>query len=132
MQDSLGIERYAIAAFALSSSGPTSISGALNVPTQSSDGDHLRVFVNNNDTLFNLDVPGFTSRSFNLDFGDLQAGDVIYVAVGPKVVDYSDGFYLNYQITQPSVPEPGSLVLFSVGLLGLGLAWYRRVSAHLC
>ena len=25
------------------------------------------------------------------------------------------------------VPEPGSLVLFSVGLLGLGLAWQRRL-----
>jgi len=29
------------------------------------------------------------------------------------------------------VPEPGSLVLFSIGLLGLGLAWRRRVAAHL-
>jgi hypothetical protein len=26
------------------------------------------------------------------------------------------------------VPEPGSLVLFSVGLLGLGLAWRRKFS----
>jgi hypothetical protein len=27
----------------------------------------------------------------------------------------------------PIVPEPGSLVLFSVGLLGLGLAWRRKM-----
>ena len=117
-QDSLGIERYAIAAFALSSTnGPTAIRGALNVPTPDGDGDHLRVFVNNSETLFNLDVPHSTSRSFNLDLGVLQGGDIIYVAVGPKNADYFDGFYLNYQIIQQSVPEPVTLTMLGIGSL---------------
>jgi probable HAF family extracellular repeat protein len=42
------------------------------------------------------------------------------------------GHIVGTTIVSALVPEPGPLALFSIGLLGLGLAWRRRVVAHLC
>jgi probable HAF family extracellular repeat protein len=40
------------------------------------------------------------------------------------------GDFVGTALIVPGVPEPGSLVLFSVGLLGLGLAWRRSRAAR--
>ena len=36
------------------------------------------------------------------------------------------GHIVGFALVLPDVPEPGSLVLFSVGLLALGLAWREQ------
>jgi hypothetical protein len=126
-----GLEHFAIAAFTLSSGGPTSIGNGLLAsvnPSPTSDGIDLRVFVNDTDTGFTLDVANDNSKPFSLTLGTLHAGDTIYVAVGPRATDSFDAFALSYQIDQPTtaVPEPCSLTLGSLGVLGmLGVGWRR-------
>lgn len=116
-QDSLATERYVIAAYTLNTAGPTSIRGFLNVPTHAETGNHLRVFVNNTDTLFDLQVPAFTSKDFNLGLGSLQASDTIYVAVGANRTDAQSGFYLDFDIDVTVIPEPATVSLLGLSTL---------------
>jgi hypothetical protein len=64
--------------------------------------------------------------------GSLIAGDTVYVAVGPTTADYGGGFNLNFEIA--SVPEPGTLVLFTVGTItcALGALRKRRKTTEQC
>jgi len=126
------IERFVIAAFTLQTSGNTSITNSLltNVD-HSSDGVHVQVYLNSNPTpLIESTTPSGQgiSTAFDVTLGNLSAGDVIYVAIGPGNTDFSDTVGLRYTIDQTtSIPEPSSWALLTTGLLGvLGHFWQRR------
>lgn len=125
-QDSLATERYVIAAYQLNMAGPTSIRGILNLPTHAETGNHLRVFVNNTDTLFDLQVPAFTSKDFNLGLGSLQASNTIYVAIGANRTDAQSGFYLDFEIDVAVVPEPATLGLFGLSAVFVVAGRFRK------
>ena len=65
--------------------------------------------------------------------GFLDAGGTFSIIDMPGAT-YTKAFGINdagHIVGQSSlVPEPGSLVLFSVGLLGLGLAWWCEVRSR--
>ena len=44
----------------------------------------------------------------------------------PNVITDSDDFLISFQVQQTQLPEPASLALFGLGLLGLGVAVRRR------
>ena len=44
-----------------------------------------------------------------------------------QIVD-GDRFLISFQVQQTQLPEPASLALFGLGLLGLGVALRRRQS----
>jgi len=128
-----GIERYVIAAYTLSTSGTISIDEGLltNVDT-STGGLDLGIYVNNNSTpLFTTSTAGGlnSNASFsNINLGNLNVGDTIYVAIGARNIDFDDSFSLQYSIdaTTTTVPEPLT-ILGSMTALGLGLTLKRKL-----
>jgi RHS repeat-associated protein len=105
-RDSLGIERYAIAAYTLSSPGQVYINnGILENKDNSTDGLNLKIHTNST-LIYSNSTPGGLGRSLNfsnINLGNLNTGDVIYVAVGGKEYDYSDSFGLNYSIVTNAI-----------------------------
>ena len=100
-----GIERFAIAAYTLASTGLTSIvaSQLLNAD-ESRDGLHLLVYAGN-DALPQIDTytaPGQGNYvTFDTALGWRTAGDTIYVAVGANGDDFFDTFRLSYSRSAP-------------------------------
>jgi hypothetical protein len=132
-----GIERYCIAAYTLTSPDRIAIvNGWMRNPNPNSggstDGVALRIFVNNDPSprLISGTPPKFDSTTtFSIALGDLNAGDTIYVAMGPNNEDLFDSFQLRYDIV--AVPEPGVVcsVAIAAGLVSiLGLRFERRKS----
>jgi hypothetical protein len=116
------IERYAIAAFTVTSSDLISIKNSSLITTNpnfggSSDGLSVKVFINNNatPTASANTAPGVGSTAtFDVHLGALVAGDKIYVAVGGRNEDLFDSFQLNYEIV--AVPEPTSMILSGISI----------------
>jgi hypothetical protein len=57
-----------------------------------------------------------SGSAFNLTHHDLESGDKVY-------------FWGSLDITPTGVPEPGTLMLFSLGLVGFGMAKKRKAAA---
>jgi hypothetical protein len=118
-QSSGGHARYAIAAYTVPTAGSFAIADGWlrnsnpNV-TGSTDGMDVKVYAGDALTpaIIAETVAGFDNTvSFAGPLGNLAAGNVIYVAVGPKEIDSFDWFQLRYSIV--SVPEPCIAVYLS-------------------
>lgn len=115
-----GVDRYAIAAYTLSSGGATFITDSF-LSMVSFGSAELRIGIG---STFAPSTPIFvnslSSVPFNMSLGNLVAGDTIYFAVGPNRNDSFDTFSWDFTIRQEAtVPEPPILSLLCFGLVGL-------------
>jgi len=93
----------------------------------SDDGIKIWVFVNNETTARLETASSFgqgSTASFNVNLGQLQAGDTFYVAVSPQGNNFADVYALQYDVV--AVPEPATYGLL-VAAGGLML-WRRRAA----
>lgn len=121
-----GLQHAMVTAFTVATGGPTQLVNGLTtiVDPSSSDGVQTLVFLNGSPTplVSNITLAN-QSTPFAFNFGNLNVGDIVYVAVLPRSVDNFDSFTLQWQLTQP-VPEPSALVLVLV--VGAGARAYGR------
>lgn len=111
-----GIERFAIAAYTLPSTGIVSIVGSQLLNADNSlDGLHVQVYLGSQ----NLPLIDATtsaglgsSVSFNGSLGFRTAGEKVYVGIGARGDDFFDTFRLRYSIAIEPVPEPASCTIF--------------------
>lgn len=101
------VDHYAIAAYTISADGFYVISNSLiaNIDSGASNGGEVRVYVNSSL------VDGKTyadngSTDFDTGLGILNAGDTIYVAVGPNGNHGSDSFALDFSIATAPPAAP--------------------------
>lgn len=102
------------------------------------NGGNLELEVYVNDTLItpNVILPGNTSNitTFDRSLGNLVAGDIVYVAVGPNADHSSDGFgAFDFTIQAEgdlitAAPEPSSALLLGLGMVGLSVARRRKAA----
>jgi len=119
-----GISRYAIAAYTIQSgeAGTLTLNNG-SISTTATYPEDLRIYVNN--TLINsYTVSKSSTTNFSNALGNLNVGDTVYVAVGAGTDHIYGKFQLDYQIA--SVPEPGTLVLFTVGTITCALGALRK------
>lgn len=134
-QSSDGYDHAAIAAYTIQAgeAGSVSIVNSLIARPAgayaggSTGSDDLFVYVN--DTL-KKSVLGVNTRdgvSFDCSLGNLNAGDTVYVAVGPHGSNTNDNAWLSFGISSTAVPEPSSLFILVSALIGLvAYAWRKR------
>lgn len=125
------VDRYAIAAFTVATTDFYHlVDGRLWTGSALSDGVDVWVHVNNG-TPVKLGVStggtgSSTAFTYSYAFGELQAGDTIYVAFGTNGNPSSDGSAANFAI---AVPEPSRALLLAAGglliLLGRRRVWFN-------
>jgi hypothetical protein len=105
---------------------------SFGVSPNSDDGILARLYVNGV-RAFNIPLDSSfnqydqnTPGAYPVPFGNLNAGDVISVAVGANGNSIGDAMTMNFQITLDNAPEPGSMMLAAGGILVLS----RRRSRH--
>lgn len=96
-----GQDRYSIAAYTIQNNEQGDvyiINSSVSHTSCGSNGQVLRVFVN--DTQVDMqNVPaGGTVVTFNRYLGDLDVGDRVFVCVGPNGADGCDGYALQFQL----------------------------------
>jgi len=96
-----GQDRYSIAAYTIQNNEQGDIfivNSAVSHTSCGSNGQILRVFVN--DTQVDMqNVPaGGTVVNFNRSLGDLDVGDRVFVCMGPNTADGCDGYALQFQL----------------------------------
>lgn len=134
-----GFDGYTIAAYTVQpgEEGLVSINGSLSgidpdgATGSGANGWDLRIFVGNSQVAGTLYFPwSMQPEAFSRVLGNLNAGDTVYVAVGPGGKDYYDSSLLAFQLdSTPQVPEPGMMPLVGLGLAAL---WgHRRFRARI-
>lgn len=97
-----GVDRYVIAAYTVSGTADYAITDGFLRTVRSdgpSNGVELRVYVN--DTFVpgsQLIVSQLSESPFSVPLGTVNAGDTIYVAIGPNGHDWFDSFHMDYTI----------------------------------
>ncbi|MEX2214537.1 MAG: PEP-CTERM sorting domain-containing protein [Phycisphaeraceae bacterium] len=116
------LDRYAIAAFTVTEDGEYAITDSfVNSIDTAGTGGHIFIHVNNNAPLYFRDFAATAANiSFDLLLGQLNAGDTIYVGIGPNGSDGSDSFNWDFSIAQLPIPEPATVSLLLMSVLGLG------------
>lgn len=105
---------------------------SFGVAAASNDGILARLYVNGI-RAFNIPLDSSFSHydqntpgAFPVPFGNLNAGDVISVAVGANGNSTGDLMNVDFQITLDNTPEPGSIMLGASGILLLARRRARR------
>jgi VCBS repeat-containing protein len=92
------IDHYAIAAYTVPFSGAYNLTNAFVQGTDgASGGGRAIVYVNDTSKLDFTYGPG-AAQSLNTNLGNLNAGDTIYVAIGPNGNHNNDGFALDFSV----------------------------------
>ena len=103
------IDRYVIASCTVSELGSYSISDSFitNSSPSCGEGGDIKVFVNDNE-MFSRTFGNGESTHFDIDLGDLQINDAIYIMSGPNGADSCDDFQWNFSIDHlpNQSPEP--------------------------
>ncbi|WP_075083317.1 hypothetical protein [Mariniblastus fucicola] len=95
-------DRYVIAAHTIERSGHYSLTDSfLETSSASHDGIEIRVFVNGTDDVRASDIVlANQQRSFDVDFGNLQKGDTVYVAFGANNNHAGDRFEADFSLVR--------------------------------
>lgn len=127
-QDASSISRYAIAAYTIQSGEAGTLSltnGVLSTTADRTYPLNLNIYVNNSLIHSYTNLTSAAVTNFSDGLGNLNVGDTVYVAVGPGTGDYGGHFNLNFDVVT-AVPEPGTLVLFTVGTITCALGALRK------
>ncbi len=101
----LSRDRYAIAAFTVPANGFYSIENSVLTKTSSSgDAVEVLVFPGISSPVIRREAAPASSTNFNVQIGYLDAGQILYVAIGPGTTANSDTFLMDFDI----VHVPGS------------------------
>ena len=109
------IQRRPIAAYTVSQAGYYGIAKSLLKKNSTANNPiHVIVLVNNN-IMFSRIGPNNTLVDFDCELGYLNAGDTVYVGIGPYISRGSDSFSLDYSIVR--LPGPSAKVSSAAGTL---------------
>lgn len=104
-EGTLSRDRYAIAAFTVPSNGFYSIENSVLTKTSSSgDAVEVLVFPGISSPVIRREAAPASSTDFDVQIGYLDAGQTLYVAIGPGTTTTSDSFLMDFDI----VHVPGS------------------------
>ena len=105
-------DRFAIAGYTLPVSGPVYVTGSLFRVESSSGFDDLKVMVNSTTVRSLEQIKGDTNWNTSFDgwIGDWNAGDTVYVAVGPRGDHSYDGFVLDFSLSDRPQRAPRAAV----------------------
>lgn len=119
-----GISGYAIAAYTIQAgeAGTLTLTNG-SISTTATNPENLSIYVNNR-LINSYTVSKSSTTNFSDALGNLNVGDTVYVAVGAGTSHLYGKFQLDYQIA--TVPEPGTLVLFTVGTITCALGALRK------
>jgi hypothetical protein len=105
-------DRFPIAAYTAKLSGYYGLSASsVTIATSASNGGQVMVFTETNGGVtftqkYSSTFPSVTPFAFNQNVGFLNAGDTIYVGVGPNLNDGSDSFSLDFSIAFKETGNP--------------------------
>jgi uncharacterized protein (TIGR03382 family) len=115
-------DRYMIAAYTITMNGTYAIADSfLENLAAAGNGNEVLVHINGDPAIFSGTIDNGTIN-FDTFLGELSAGDVVYVAIGPNGAAGSDSAEFDFNIVKyagQDVPEPATATLAMLGLGGL-------------
>ncbi len=101
---------YAIAAYKFSAARHYSINGSSLTRILGSSGGDIRLVVHVDNAPPIVNTTTTSTTAFDVDLGNLSAGQTLYVAIGPDGIDFSDSFTLQFQIIEGPPQGPTELL----------------------
>lgn len=116
--DESGTDNYVIAGYTIPNTGTYFLKDGFvefqkTSCSQWSNGGNLKIYKHSDPTtlLTDVDITNESAFVIDMELGQINAGDKIYVAVGPKETDGCDGFLMDYSIEYknypPEITNPG-------------------------